>query len=358
MNYLVSVLMCVYNTPIEFLKEAINSILDQTYKNLEFVIVDDASDLAEVVSYLDYVSEVDNRITLLHNKTNLGLTKSLNVGLDRCNGVYIARMDSDDISLPERIHKQVEYMESHPDVALLGSNIISFGEGIRENDSSTIEDRCDDPEIYRISSMFENPGPPHSSFMFRASLLKEKKIKYREDIKKAQDYGIIVDILKVGGIINKIKTPLVKYRVHGGQITTNNEIEQMAYRCRVSYNYIGFLFPALTDIELGALSLLGCSAEWDKLIESIKNVPELKRICGYIIENRDEMEKSQVYIKAIKKIVRLNKQKEVFDKATFASEIKYRWWKKALRMTQASHRIWGFNLFTLGSCFYVINRYE
>ena len=108
MNELVSVLMCVYDTPVRYLKEATESILNQTYDNLEFIIVDDGSGLKETGDYLEAVSKADNRIKLIHNNNNIGLTKSLNIGLHFCKGNYIARMDADDISISERIEKQVQ----------------------------------------------------------------------------------------------------------------------------------------------------------------------------------------------------------------------------------------------------------
>lgn len=339
--------MCVYNTPIEFLKEATNSILDQTYKNLEFVIVDDASDSSEVVNYLEDISQVDKRIVLLRNKLNLGLTKSLNVGLERCNGIYIARMDSDDISLPDRIQKQVEYMELHPEVALVGSNIISFGEGIQEIDSSTMEDRYGDPEIYRISALFENPGPAHPSFMFRSSFLMDNNIKYREDIKKAQDYGIITDILKVGGIINKIKAPLVKYRVHGGQITSMNEIEQMGYRCRVSYDYIRYLFPEL-DVEEGvAIMLMGVSYDLEFFLRTSSNNAFLKQTCRFIYDYIDILDDVSIYINGVNDVIGINQERHYYNPIFFNRELKHKLWKKCIRMSKEKHKLWGINRYTI-----------
>ena len=102
---LVSVIMGNYNTPVSYLRESIDSILAQTYTDFELIIVDDAStdDSPAVLESYD-----DPRIRILYNEENLGLAKSLNRALDICRGEFVARMDSDDICLPERFEKQAD----------------------------------------------------------------------------------------------------------------------------------------------------------------------------------------------------------------------------------------------------------
>ena len=107
---LVSVIMSTYNADYDYLTESITSILDQTYKNLEFIIINDGS-ITNPKAIID--NFCDNRIIYIENKFNLGITKCLNIALTYCSGKYIARMDDDDISLPDRIQKQVMYFENH-----------------------------------------------------------------------------------------------------------------------------------------------------------------------------------------------------------------------------------------------------
>jgi len=111
----VSILMGVYNEQ-EYLAESISSILNQTSENFELIIIDDASkdNFSEIVQQFD-----DERIRLLENKTNLGLTKSLNRGLDLAAGKYIARQDADDISEPDRLERQVAFLEDNEEIALV-----------------------------------------------------------------------------------------------------------------------------------------------------------------------------------------------------------------------------------------------
>lgn len=120
----ISVVMAVYNGG-ELLNKTITSILHQTFEDYEFIIVDDCSTDAtrQVVS-----SFGDSRIVLVCNETNIGQTKSLNIGLRVAKGKYIARIDAGDVSLPDRLQKQVEYMENHPDTIVLGTSAFRYNE--------------------------------------------------------------------------------------------------------------------------------------------------------------------------------------------------------------------------------------
>ena len=112
----ISVLMPVYNTKEEFLRTAIESILNQTYSNFEFIIINDGStNNAEDV----ILSYKDERIVYLKQE-NKGIVSALNNGWDKASGEYIARMDSDDISLSERFEKQIEFLENNSEYSLVG----------------------------------------------------------------------------------------------------------------------------------------------------------------------------------------------------------------------------------------------
>src|SRR3989344_8977423 len=114
----ITVLLSVYNDS-RFLKSAIESILNQTFSDFEFLVINDAStdNTAEIIN-----SFSDPRLKTITNSHNLGLTKSLNIGLKEAQGKYIARLDADDISLPDRLKIQHDFMESHPDIALSGTD--------------------------------------------------------------------------------------------------------------------------------------------------------------------------------------------------------------------------------------------
>ena len=111
----ISVLMGVYNEKISWINESVESILHQSYQNFEFIIIDDNPSNNEVKSYLLNLKEKDERVIVIFNDYNIGLTKSLNKGLAIAKGEYIARMDADDISFVSRFEKQVSYLDNHPE---------------------------------------------------------------------------------------------------------------------------------------------------------------------------------------------------------------------------------------------------
>ena len=123
MNPLVTVLMPVYNGE-KYLKEAIESILNQTFKDFEFLIINDGSTDNSVKIIQSFN---DLRIRLIHNESNIGLIKTLNKGLKLSNGKYIARMDCDDVSLPKRLSVQINFMEKHPEIGVCGSWVKIIG---------------------------------------------------------------------------------------------------------------------------------------------------------------------------------------------------------------------------------------
>lgn len=226
-SVLVSVIMANYNTPIEYLKIAIDSILNQTYSNFEFILIDDASNDESLDFILSYD---DSRIRLIRNPQNLGLTKSLNKGLSIAKGKYIIRMDSDDISLPKRIEKQLQYMESNPDVFVCGTWFEKFGV-----ENIIRKPILDDSEWYRCQLLFSNTPITmcHPSVIIRKSMLDKYKVRYDESIRKAQDYAMWVECSKYGKMAI-LQDVLLKYRTHDNQISIGQKKEQYEYSDLIS----------------------------------------------------------------------------------------------------------------------------
>lgn len=218
----ISVVMPTYNTAVPILKEAVDSILTQTFGAFEFIIIDDCS-TNESRAYLQDLS--DPRIRLIRNETNLGVTKSLNIGLAAAKGKYIARMDADDISLPTRFEKQFAFMERHPDVIVCGSACKNFGADTRLIPAPKMNI---DMETYRISALFRNPGPMHPTAFFNHALFLKYGLKYDESLTYAQDYGLWVEIGKIGRVC-MLKDVLLLRRVHENQISGKLRKEQI--RC-------------------------------------------------------------------------------------------------------------------------------
>lgn len=177
----VSVLMSVYNGE-RYLKEAIDSVLAQTNVNFEFLIIDDASTDRSREILEGYT---DPRIFVTRNRSNLGLTKSLNLGLDQVKGKFVARMDADDICSPDRLEKEVNYLESHPSIDIVGSWVRIIEEHGIEIGSFTppISDK-----IIRWQLHFENPIA-HPSVMIRTKVIFDLH-KYNEGSRCGQDYEL------------------------------------------------------------------------------------------------------------------------------------------------------------------------
>lgn len=218
---LISVIMTNYNTSYEYLREAIESILSQTYSNFEFIIVDDAStdnSLSIIESYND------DRIRIIKNENNIGLTKSLNKALEYANGEFVARMDADDISLPERFERQVEFLRTNPDVIVCGTWVKFIGKWKELGYSNeTICRSIPDRETYRIMLLFGNyPNIVHPTAMFRNEYLIENCIKYDEKFKYAQDYKMWVKCSEFGECAN-VPELLFEYRVHNNAISTSKK---------------------------------------------------------------------------------------------------------------------------------------
>ena len=211
--------MPTHNTDISVLKAAVDSILNQTYKDFEFIIIDDCSQ-NDTPQYL--ASLFDKRIKVITNTEKLGITKSLNIALRVAKGDYIARMDADDISLPERFQRQFDFMEANPDVIVCGTWIQAFG------DKHYIQKRIiPEREYFRCSMLFGNQyGLSHPTAFFRGAELRKHSIEYDEELPAAQDYGMWSVCCEYGEIAN-VPEILLHYRVHDKQITVSKRNIQM-----------------------------------------------------------------------------------------------------------------------------------
>lgn len=230
-NPSVSVLMSVYNAE-QFVRDAIDSILSQTFADFEFLIINDGS----TDRSLDIISSYkDPRIRLINNEHNLGLTRSLNRGLSLARGEYIARQDADDMSYPQRLQKQVAYMEANPDVVLLGTRGKLMGEwGLRIKSMLVEKKALTQPGI--LWQMMTFSAFIHSSVMFRKSVVWQEMHGYNEACLKRQDYELWSRIVKRHKVAN-LKDSLVLLRVHSNSISSNyNEQDLQTYLYLINLN--------------------------------------------------------------------------------------------------------------------------
>lgn len=217
-NPLVSVIMSVYNGE-KYLRESIESILGQTFKDFEFIIINDGStDKSENI----IKSFNDPRIKLI-SRSNKGLVASLNEGIEKSLGKYIARMDSDDISESERLEKQINFLKSNPDISVVGS----WAKKINEN-SQIIEEMNYPPaknkEIKKYS-LFHNPFI-HPSIMFKKEIIKKIGL-YNPFFKNAEDYEFWSRVLASFQVAN-LPLSLLRYRINQAGITRSRNMKMRA----------------------------------------------------------------------------------------------------------------------------------
>lgn len=209
--------MAVYNGAV-YLREAIDSVLAQTYRDFEFVIVDDGSSDESVRIVRSYA---DPRIKLHVSARNMGQTTALNVGLRLCAGEYVARMDGDDICRPDRFARQVAALDADPELGIVGSAVwIVDGRGRTLDFSSQPESDA----TIRFVSLTRNPFH-HPTVMIRRRVLTENQLEFDERFQANQDFELWTRLLPVTRAAN-LSQALLSYRVHGSNISVKRLAEQ------------------------------------------------------------------------------------------------------------------------------------
>lgn len=174
----ISVIMPVYNTPEEWLRESIESILNQTYKDFEFLIIDDGS-TNNVPEILAEYAEKDSRIKIILGE-HKGISNALNKGLELSNGNFIARMDGDDISLPNRFERQIEFLNNNSEISICGTGIKFFP----NEKNSYYPDKIGIVELLNFCCI------AHPTVMMRKKDLLKYNLKYDESFKSSEDYEL------------------------------------------------------------------------------------------------------------------------------------------------------------------------
>lgn len=218
----VSVLMPVYKTNEAYLRETIESILNQTYTDFEFLILDDCpSDSRESV----VKSYKDKRIKYLKNEKNLGITPSRNKLIDISQGEYLAVVDHDDISLPERFEKEVAYLDKHPECGVVGTNMMTIP-------YKKITHHPQENEDIKIALM-RHCIISHTTSMIRKSILTDNNIRYEAEFSPSEDFGLWCRLLKITDFHN-LPDILVHYRKHATNTskTQTDKMERTGARIR------------------------------------------------------------------------------------------------------------------------------
>lgn len=228
---MISVIMSTYKEDERLLRESIESILNQTYRDFEYIIILDYPDNDIHKSVIEEYALKDNRIHFYINEKNMGLTDSLNRGLSLCHGEYIARMDADDISLPDRLERQMKYLEkNHYD--LIGG----ITEMINENGSL----------LYSIKSVPTDPKKinkalrysqciAHPTWLGRKEVF-EKNAGYRH-MPLCEDYDFTLRAVLNGFVVSNLNEAVLKYRMTSNSISRSNLFEQYLYMSYITNEY-------------------------------------------------------------------------------------------------------------------------
>lgn len=234
----VTVLMPVYNGE-RFLREAVESILNQTFSDFEFIIINDGSSDHSVEIITSYN---DSRINLVHNEKNLGLIATLNKGIDLAKGEYIARMDCDDVSLSERLEKQVSFLAAHPEVGVSGTWCKSIGEG-----KVKVFRYPDTKEEVRCSLLFDSPIA-HPSVIMRRDAIVTYGLYYNSEYPHSEDYELWARASEFFELAVQ-KEILLFYRIHSAQVTKNYNEQQVLNAGRVRVSLLKRMGLVPSDLE-------------------------------------------------------------------------------------------------------------
>lgn len=241
----ISVVMTTYNAE-KYVAEAVKSVLNQTFDNFEFIIVDDGSiDDTRIIIQ----SFKDARIRFFENGHDF--IASLNIGIDHASGKYIARMDADDIMHYKRLETQYNVMEESLNITVCSSWMKVFGENIFEDIIvSSLLGIIECPLLYLLKEniLF------HPTVMIRTDFLRKYSLKY-EKYEYAEDYKLWVEIAKCGGRFYIDSRPLLSYRINSRQISCQKKEEQKRTTLRIQREVLGYLIKKNKD-KFRSLSII------------------------------------------------------------------------------------------------------
>lgn len=243
---LISVIIPCYNAE-KFVEQAVRSIMEQTYQNLEIICINDCSkdSTAEILQKL---SKEDNRIFYIENETNLKLPKTLNKGISLAKGEYIARMDADDIALPEKLEKQIKYLLSNNEIDILGSNSQHIDE---HGNLKTYRTYMPLTHTKIVQQMAFKCSLIHPSIIAKKSFFSDLN-GFNENLSYAEDYELWINAIINGKKMGNLSEVLLYYRVHNNQMTSNkfNDshakiIQKFLFTAFLKTKNITFLFGIL-----------------------------------------------------------------------------------------------------------------
>jgi|694.fasta_scaffold05370_11 glycosyltransferase involved in cell wall biosynthesis len=243
---ILTVVLCVYNAE-KYLSEAIESILNQTYKNFDFFIVDDGS-TDQSLDIIKKYANANSRIFLHENVENKGVSYSRNYAISQCKTKYIALMDADDVSLPERIEKQINFLENHPNISVCGTWFTLFGENINQQ----LIQHPEGHDQIKVNMLFDccigNP-----TLMFKSEIF--NNFQFIKKYIPIDDYELWSRALFKYNFSN-IQESLLNYRWHSTNISQTKKVDINKLHLEIRKNQLLNLKPDLTEDQLSKLDSL------------------------------------------------------------------------------------------------------
>ena len=302
----VSILMPVYNVA-SYLREAMDSMLAQTYTDFELIVLDDCSpdNSAEILD-----TYTDPRIVRYRGEKNVGLSNVLNVGMQLARGEYIARMDSDDLSTPERLAVQVAYLDAHPEIDLCSCGMELFGAKqevwVRENN----------PEDVKITALFHSPIL-HASSMWRREVFERVGLRFLQEMVPAEDYDMWTRAMAAGLRLVNIPEVMYQYRIHPSQATTQTDKTAKKDR-EVKANYLRMLYP-MEDISAVNLLPVQSASDLERIKQSVAHLLAANKRTPFFEQVRLEKRMWNYYYRNITHIL-----SQGFDIKLFC-ELSWKW---------------------------------
>lgn len=241
-----TVLMPVYNGG-DFLTHAMDSVLSQTFRDFELLVIDDCS-TDKTPAVLDHYAKRDSRVQVVRNERNLGIVETLNRGLNMAQHDYIIRMDADDFSYPDRFAKQIAYMDAHPDVGLLGAKYIH----IDERGGYVFDGQPMPPEPepgtrgYTHWKLLWMTSIQHPSAVLRREVIKQNHLRYDADYFTAEDYDLWTRIRRVSAV-ERLPDTLLDYRVNTQGISVQKREKQLQTHFAITHRELERLLGESVD---------------------------------------------------------------------------------------------------------------
>lgn len=239
---MISVIMSTYNEPLEYIDAAVDSILNQTYRDIEYIIIVDNPDRKELVNFIRQKKVKDSRIKMVVNEMNIGLTASLNKGLAIASGKYIARMDADDISKSDRFEAQLALME-RGNLDLVGCNVKDIdgnGDIVRKSTNLPTVDRAIKKYLKIDSAVL------HPTWLARREIFENNLY---IDFPACEDYELLTRLALQGRKFGNVSDPKLYYRLNNSGISSTKRVQQKVSKYFIANNYRRGRFSDLTSLR-------------------------------------------------------------------------------------------------------------